>query len=95
MNCHGNNKNKQNSHNHNPLKHMLHMVICCGLPLILVGLLPAISRLSPSASIIIGKITPFLCPLMMIFMIPMMIGSNKKSNCCDNKNTNVDNKDLV
>lgn len=51
MNCHGNNKNKQNSHNHSPLKHMLHMVICCGLPLILVGLLPAISRLSPSASL--------------------------------------------
>lgn len=94
MNCHEDNKGKKGNHNHSPLKHMLHMVICCGLPIVILALLPLISRLSPSAGSTISRIVPFLCPLMMIGMIPMMLGGNKKESCCDDKNNDHDNKEL-
>lgn len=96
MNCHGGNKGKQGGHKHSPLKHMMHMIICCGLPIVIVGLLPLISRISPGAANFVSRIVPFLCPLMMIGMIPMMMsgmGDNKKESCCDNKNKN-DNEEL-
>ncbi|MCH5138546.1 hypothetical protein JMF89_15255 [Clostridiaceae bacterium UIB06] len=95
MNCHGDNKEKQGTHKHNPLKHILHMAICCGLPIIVLGLLPVITRFSPSAGSIIGKVTPFLCPIMMIFMMPMMMGNCKKGSCCDSKKTNANSKEVI
>jgi hypothetical protein len=83
MNCHEDNKGK-----HSPLKHMLHMVICCGLPIVIIGLLPFISKFSPGSGRMLGFIVPFLCPIMMIGMLPMMLGGShsQKENCCDNKN---------
>jgi hypothetical protein len=48
MSCHEENKEKQVSHKHSPLKHMLHMAICCGLPIIIIGALPLITRFSPA-----------------------------------------------
>jgi len=95
MNCHGDNKEKKVTHKHSPLKHMLHMAVCCGLPIIIIGLLPIITKLSPSAGSVIGKITPFLCPIMMISMLPMMLGGNKKGSCCDTKKNNPDSKEVV
>lgn len=82
MNCHEENKEKQISHKHSPLKHMLHMVVCCGLPIIIIGALPAIARLSPAAGEILGKLAPFLCPIMMLLMLPMMFRANKNGSCC-------------
>lgn len=87
MKCHEDNKG---SHNHSTIKHMLHMVLCCGLPIIIIGALPLITRFSPGAGGILGRIAPFLCPIMMISMLPMMFGSNKKRSCCDNTNKNQD-----
>lgn len=84
MNCH-NNKEKHSNHKHSPLKHMLHMVLCCGLPIVIVGFLPLISKFSPSAGGVLSKIAPFLCPIMMMAMLPMMMGGFKKKSCCDNK----------
>lgn len=83
MNSHGRNEKNNHEHNHNPLKHMIHMAICCGLPIIIVGILPLISRLSPSAGGFISKIVPFLCPIMMVAMMGMMMGGNRKKSCCD------------
>ncbi|WP_251859994.1 hypothetical protein [Clostridium sp. Marseille-Q2269] len=94
MNCHGDNKGKQGSHNHSSLKHMLHMIICCGLPIVIVAFLPLISRLNPSAGIWIGKIVPFLCLIMMIGMLPMMFRKNEKSSCCDSKHNETNGKDV-
>lgn len=88
MKYYGNNK-------HIPLKHMLHMVICCGLPIIIVGFLPLITKLSPSAGIVIGRIAPFLCPIMMVAMMVMMMGGNKKKGCCDNSSHKSDDKEIV
>lgn len=89
MKCHGkvNNENK-GTHNHNPIKHLLHMILCCGLPILIFAALPFISRFSPGVSKILAVIAPFICPLMMIGMIPMILGggkNNKGSSCCGNK----------
>lgn len=94
MNCHGNNQEKQGNHKHSPLKHMLHMVLCCGLPIVIIGLLPVISKFSPGASRILGVIAPFICPIMMVGMMATMFGGKKKSSCCDNKNNEIDNREL-
>jgi len=92
MNFHRNNKDNQEEHKHSPIKHMLHMVLCCGLPIVILALLPIITRFSTSAGSIIAIVVPFICPVMMIGMIFMMRGGNKKSSCCDK--TNDDNKSI-
>lgn len=91
MNCHGNNEKKQGTHSHSSLKHMWHMILCCGLPIVIIGLLPVIARFNPAASGLLGRLAPFLCPIMMLLMLPMMFGGNKKGSCCDNKTENQDN----
>ncbi len=90
MSCHGN-KEDNKGHNHSPIKHMLHMILCCGLPILIFAALPFISRFSPGSSRILAVIAPFICPIMMIGMIPMMLGrgnNNKKSSCCESKEDN-------
>ena len=84
MNCHDDNKNAKGAHNHSPLKHMLHMILCCGLPIVVLALLPIISGFSPAAGNVVSKIAPFLCPIMMISMLLMMFGGNKNKSCCSN-----------
>ena len=91
MNYHEDNKEKQGTHKHSPLKHMLHMALCCGLPLVIIGFLPLIARYSPGLGGILGKIAPFLCPILMMLMLPMMLRENKKGNCCDDTNKKHDN----
>lgn len=85
MNFNKSNKRK-GKHNHSPLKHMLHMALCCGLPIIILSFLPLISRLSPRAGVFVSGIIPFICPLMMLGMIPMMLGGGKKGSCCSDSN---------
>ncbi|WP_286909843.1 hypothetical protein [Clostridium sp. UBA1652] len=85
MNFNKSNKRKD-KHNHSPLKHMLHMVLCCGLPIIILSFLPLISRFSPRAGVFVSGIIPFICPLMMLGMIPMMLGGDKKGSCCSDSN---------
>ena len=94
MNCHDDNKGKQEAHKHKPLKHMLHMVVCCGLPIVIIGFLPLIARYSPATGGILWKIAPFLCPIMMIFMLPMMLRKDKKGSCCDDTKDNDNNKPI-
>lgn len=91
MNCHEDNKEKQGTHKHSSLKHMLHMALCCGLPIVIIGFLPLIARYSPGLGGILGRIAPFLCPILMMLMLPMMLRGNKKGNCCDDKNEKHDN----
>lgn len=76
MNCHGNN-NKGN--NYNPIKHMLHMVLCCGLPILIILSLPFIARYNAGVAGTLGIIAPFICPIMMIGMMFMMFRGNNKS----------------
>lgn len=57
---------------HSSLKHMLHMVICCAVPILIVAALPFF-KLDMVFKTTILSIAPFICPIMMIFMIPMML----------------------
>lgn len=82
MNCHGN-KNGENK-KHNPIKHMLMMVLCCGLPFLLVAVLPFLNIGGGFKALITG-IAPFICPLMMLLMIPMMFRGMKNGGCCARK----------
>ena len=72
---------------HSPLKHMLHMVLCCGLPIVIILALPLIAGISPAVAGVLGFIAPFICPVMMGGMLFMMLRSNKRS-CCDGTNVN-------
>lgn len=90
MGCHDDNKSNGSNHKHSSLKHILHMVLCCGLPILIVGILPVISRLSPSAGGFVSRIVPFLCPIMMLAMLPMMLKGNKKDSCCSEENHQVE-----
>lgn len=87
MKCHGDNGGNQK---HSMLKHMLHMILCCGLPIVIIGFLPFITKFSPGAAGLLAIIAPFICPLMMVGMMVMMMRGNKKGSCCDNKNTEND-----
>lgn len=85
MNCHN---NKEEKSNHSPFKHMLHMMLCCGLPIVIVSLLPLITKVSPSAAGIVARIAPFICPIMMISMMVMMMRGSKEKSCCGSKKNN-------
>lgn len=70
----------RDTHKHSPVKHILHMVICCGLPILIILSLPFIGRYSPGIATLLGVIAPFICPIMMGGMIFMLFGGKKKKN---------------
>lgn len=52
------------------MSHLLMMALCCGVPILLLILLPIIGGfLSPNARNSLISIIPFLCPIMMISMM--------------------------
>lgn len=77
MNCHGNNNKKGIKDKHNGMNHMVMMVLCCALPILIVVMLPFLG-FAPGLKLMIVSITPFICPVMMIFMIPMMFMHSKE-----------------
>lgn len=92
MNFSRGNKEKRGTQGHSPVKHMIHMALCCGLPIVIILSLPFIAKISPATAGVLGLITPFICPIMMGGMMFMMFGK-KKSSCCDTK-TEINNEDL-
>lgn len=95
MKCHNNNKEGKSNGKHSIFKYMLHMILCCGLPIVIIGLLPVITKISPSTAGVVSRIAPFLCPIMMISMMVMMMGGNKGKSCCHGKgNNDVHNNEL-
>jgi hypothetical protein len=93
MNFRKENKDNQNNTGHSPMKHMLHMVLCCGIPIVIIFLLPFIASVSPATAGFLGLITPFICPIMMGGMMLMMFGK-KKSSCCDPTKTEPNNNEI-
>lgn len=91
----GNKNENHKGHNHSPLKHMLHMILCCGLPIVIVSFLPLITRVSSGTGSLILKIVPFLCPIMMVGMMVSMMGGGKKKSCCENSNEESGSKEIV
>ena len=75
-------RSAENVHDHNDVRaskhshknHFLHLALCCGLPLLLLVVLPLIGYQG-----ILLSIAPFICPIMMFVMMPMMMkGHNHK-----------------
>ncbi|GEM_PF-5464851 len=63
--------------NKNPARPMLYMILCCGIPMVIIALLLFIARYNPGVAMVLGFIAPFICPLMMVGMIFMLFGKNK------------------
>lgn len=101
MNFHGNNDNKNgngkgNSHKGH-LSHMLMMALCCGAPILILLIVPFLAKNGGAGMAkVLAGIAPFLCPLMMLFMIPMMFRGKKdnadKNECHPNKQLKLDEK---
>lgn len=85
------NKKKYTNQGHSPMKHMLHMILCCGIPIIIIFSLPFIASFSPALAGILGVVAPFICPVLMGGMLFMMFRSNKHS-CCDENKTEIDHE---
>lgn len=71
------NSNGCHKNSHSPVKHMFHMVLCCGIPIAIIFALPYIAKINPAVAAFLGVIAPFLCPLMMGGMMFMMFRGNK------------------
>ncbi|MBV4416488.1 hypothetical protein [Clostridium tyrobutyricum] len=89
MNCHGNNSNENNKGGHSGISHMLMMVLCCAIPLILVASLPFLG-IAPKFKIMLASAAPFICPIMMFLMIPMIFIHSKKNKSHNKLETNKD-----
>lgn len=71
------------------MPHMLMMALCCGLPILLIALIPLIGRFIPGISNSVYLLPLLLCPLM---MIPMMIGGMRDKKESENQNNLVRSK---
>ena len=86
MSDHEDDEKSGNKGSHSSMKHMLMMVLCCGLPILLIIALPFLKIGNTGFRVTLAAIIPFLCPVMMLFMIPMMLkGSKEGKSCHDNK----------
>lgn len=74
---------KHQQHKHTHISHMLMMALCCGLPVLLIALIPLIGRFIPGISNSVYLLPLLLCPLM---MIPMMIGGMREKKESENQN---------
>jgi hypothetical protein len=79
-----NNGNKQENKHKCHMSHMLMMSLCCGAPILLLLLLPLIGASMPGLRGVLSTLIPFICPLMMIIMVPMMFRKNKGHDSGDN-----------
>lgn len=93
MNCCKNNDDNDNKNiinnqtdtkapKHNHKGHMMHMVLCCGVPLLLILLLPLFGYKG-----FLLTIVPFICPIMMLVMMPMMMRGHGKDCSKDSGHT--------
>lgn len=93
MNCHGNHNNEGNNgkKGKSHLSHMLMMLLCCGAPALILLLVPFLINNGGSAvAKPLAAVAPFLCPIMMLFMLPMMLKGHtnkEKNDACHHQNT--------
>jgi hypothetical protein len=80
MNCCGDHENdgaKKKSHSKSRLSHMWMMLLCCGAPVILLGVISLLGTGFPEVRAVLTNILPYVCPIFMIAMIPMMLRHGK------------------
>lgn len=89
MSHHETKEEKSGTHKHRPLHHMMHMIICCGLPILIIVSIPFIAKFNIGLATFLGVIAPFICPIMMGGMMLTMLGGKKKENCCSKKESDT------
>lgn len=88
MGCNHDQNNQNQGKKHSPMRHLLMMVLCCGLPILLFMLLPAIISVFPAAAAL-SAVIPFLCPILMGLMMFMMMRGSGQAGCCGDKTQKV------
>ncbi|MFT8502545.1 MAG: hypothetical protein ABF702_11525 [Lacticaseibacillus paracasei] len=73
----GDNQNGKKGHAGGHIGHLLMMALCCGAPLILLLVIPLLGTSLPGVKAVLLFILPFICPIMMIGMLPMMFMRRK------------------
>lgn len=76
-------QNKKKGH----LSHLKMMALCCGAPILILFLLPLFGYTG-----VLQRILPFLCPIMMIVMIPMMMRGH--GNNCSKESDHTEIKSI-
>lgn len=79
-NSNGNNQNNKHAHKGGHMSHMWMMALCCGAPIILFLVASLLGSSLPGLKAVLLSIAPFLCPIMMIGMIPMMFMHGRHDN---------------
>lgn len=86
------NNSQQGKKHRGHLSHILLMILCCGAPIILLLLIPVISNyVSSDTRILLITILPFLCPILMLFMMPMMMKGMGERKAKQNKDEVIEN----
>lgn len=79
-------ENKNNNSKKEHLHHMWMMVLCCGAPILLLGVISLLGTGFSGSSTILTGALPFVCPIMMLVMIAMMFKKGKGSrDFCEHK----------
>ena len=101
MNCCDHNSNdsngndKKNKHAHKGhMSHMWMMALCCGAPLILLFVVFLFGASFPALKVGLISVLPFICPIMMIGMIPMMLRKDKHDDNCHDGTQNEKQEEL-
>ena len=97
MNCcnhntDGNEKKNNTAHKKGHLSHMWMMALCCGAPLLLLFAIPLLGTGFTGLKTVLLGVLPFICPIMMIAMIPMMLSHGKHNGDCHEEKQNLENE---
>jgi hypothetical protein len=85
MNCHATNHDPEQADGRDNNKggrhgHLLMMILCCGLPLLFIALLPLLRGIGGGWLDKVARYSFLLCPLMMIPMLFMNHGGSRSSS---------------
>jgi len=79
-------ENKNNNAKKGHLHHMWMMILCCGAPILLLGVISLWGTSYSGSKAVLAGALPFICPIMMIAMIAMMFRKdNGDGYCCKHK----------
>jgi len=87
MKCCDQNENKTTNNNKKKghFNHMWMMLLCCGAPILVLFVISLLGTSFPEIKLALVSILPFLCPIMMLIMIPMMFMKGKNNSGCHEK----------
>ena len=79
-------ENKNNNSKKGHLHHMWMMALCCGAPILLLGIISLLGTSFSGSRAVLAGALPFVCPIMMAVMIAMMFRKDKRNgDCCEQK----------